>query len=105
MAETPIPNRAETLKVLSLMGKHAPILMLRGDDDGFGTRWTLHGAQVQPAIAQFLMQANYVADTGATEMGARILALTDTGVEFRLSGQHWRDSLSVLQRLKIRVLG
>jgi hypothetical protein len=105
MAETPIPNRADTLKVLALMGKHAPILMLRGDDDGFGTRWTLHGAQVQPAIAQFLMQEKHVVDSGTTEMGARILALTESGAEFRQSGQNWWDSLSFLQRLQVRIFG
>jgi hypothetical protein len=100
-----IPDPAQTLKVLTLMGEHAPILMLRGDDDGFGTRWTLHGQQVQPAIAQFLMKSNYLVDTGATEMGARKLVLTEAGIEFRLAGQRWWDSLNFLQRLKITAFG
>ncbi len=100
-----IPDPAQTLKVLTLMGKHAPILMLRGDDDGFGTRWTLHGQQVQPVIAQFLMQSNYLVDTGPTEMGARQLQLTEAGIKFRVAGQNWWDSLGFLQKLKVRLFG
>ncbi len=100
-----IPDPAQTLKVLTFMGEHAPILMLRGDDDGFGTRWTLHGQQVQPAIAQFLMQSNYLVDTGPTEMGARQLRLTEAGIEFRVAGQRWWESLGFLQKLKVRLLG
>jgi len=100
-----IPERAETLKVLSLMGNYAPILMLGDDPKGFGTRWTLHGQQVQPVIAQYLMQANYIADTGETEMGARTLTLTPAGAEFREAGELWWKELGLLSRLKIRIFG
>lgn len=100
-----IPNRAETLKVLRLMGNHAPILMLAGDDDGYGTRWTLHGQQVQPAIARYLMKTGFVADSGPTEMGARRLGLTERGAKFRADGVEWWNSLSLFQKLKIMLLG
>jgi hypothetical protein len=100
-----IPDPAQTLNVLSLMGDHSPIMMLRGDDDGFGTRWTLHGQQVQPAIAQYLMKAHYLVDAGATEMGARKLMLTEAGIEFRRAGQRWWNGLGLLEKLKVRLFG
>lgn len=100
-----IPERAETLKVLALMGDYAPIMMLGEDPDGFGTRWTLHGQQVQPVIAQFLMRANYITETGKTEMGARTLTLTAAGIEFREAGERWWNSLGLLTKLKIRIFG
>lgn len=102
---TPIPNRAETLKVLRLMGDFAPMLMLRGDDDGFGARWTLDGQQVQPAIATYLMKSDYLADAGATELGARKLVLTESGVQFREDGVRWWSRLGFLEKLKIHFLG
>ena len=77
-----IPNRVETLRVLRLMGDCDPILMLVGSDDGYGTRWTLGGQQVQPAIARYLMDAGYVAENGKTQFGARRLALTADGRDF-----------------------
>jgi hypothetical protein len=79
---TAIPNRAQTLKLLRLMGDHAPILHLRGESDGYGERWTLHGAEVPPAIAGWLMRSGYLADRGATEMGARQLLLTPPASNF-----------------------
>jgi hypothetical protein len=100
-----IPERAETLKVLVLMGNYAPIMMLGDDPDGFGTRWTLHGQQVQPVIAQYLMRARYIAENGETEMGAKTLALTAAGIEFRTAGELWWKELSLLQRLKVRIFG
>ncbi len=100
-----IPNRAQTLKLLRLMGEHAPILYLRGEDDGFGDRWTLHGGEVPPAIAGWLMQSGYVADIGATEMGARRLLLTPAGVEFRADGLRWWAQLGRLARLRVIVFG
>lgn len=100
-----IPNRAETLKVLRLMGEFRPILMLTGDDDGYGTRWVLDGQQVQPAIARYLMSSGFLADTGATEFGARTLKLTDAGTRFRDNGLRWWSSLGFLQRLKVRFFG
>lgn len=102
---TDIPSRAETLKVLRLMGTHAPIMMLRGEDDGFGCRWTLHGMQVQPAIAGWLMEQGYLADAGATEMGARRLTLTPTGIEFRRQGLDWWAGLGIFGRLKVMLFG
>ena len=104
-ATTAIPNRAYTLKVLRFMGAHEPILMLTGSDDGFGTRWTLHGQQVQPAIAQYLMGAGFVAESGRTEFGARKLALTDAGTRFRDEGLRWWAGLGLLQKLKITIFG
>ncbi|RLJ65328.1 hypothetical protein [Sulfurisoma sediminicola] len=104
-ATTAIPNRAETLKVLRLMGGDKPILMLPGDADGYGTRWTLDGQQVQPAIATYLMKADFIADSGPTEFGARKLALTTDGTRFRNDGVLWWAGLSLLQRLKIMILG
>jgi hypothetical protein len=100
-----IPDRAETLQVLRLMGGTAPMLMLAGDTDGYGARWILDGQQVQPAIATYLMKAGFLIDSGATEMGARKLALTDSGTRFRKEGLLWWSSLGFLEKLKIRFLG
>ena len=61
--------------------------MLAGSDDGYGTRWTLGGQQVQPAIARYLMEAGFVAEEGKTQFGARKLALTADGVRFRDNGR------------------
>ena len=79
--------------------------MLPAADDGFGTRWVLDGQQVQPGIAKYLMDAGFVADTGATEFGARILTLTDSGLRFRENGVLWWKSLGFLERLKITIFG
>ena len=100
-----IPNRAQTLDVLRLMGMHRPLLMLPAADDGFGTRWVIDGQQVQPGIAKYLMESGFVADTGATEFGARTLDLTDSGQRFRDNGVLWWKSLSLLERLKVTLLG
>lgn len=100
-----IPNRLETLRVLRLMGDFEPILMLAGSDDGFGTRWTLSGQQVQPAIAGYLMEAGYVSETGKTELGARQLSLTADGKLFRDHGVRWWESLSLFEKLKVTLLG
>lgn len=100
-----IPNRAETLKVLRLMGDHRPMLMMRGDDDGYGARWTIDGQQIQPAIATYLMKSGFIVDSGATEMGARTLAMTESGVRFRMDGLAWWADLGLLEKLKIVVFG
>ncbi len=100
-----IPQRAETLQVLRLMGPFEPILMLTGDDDGYGARWTLSGQQVQPAIAQFLMESGFIADNGKTEFGAIKLILTEKGREFRERGLAWWAELNFLEKLKITVFG
>lgn len=100
-----IPSRYETLEVMRLMGRYVPILMLGGDADGYGARWTLHGTQVQPGIAGYLMEQGYLVDSGPTEMGARKLVLTEEGIRFRDDGIAWWNSLGVLERLKIRLLG
>ena len=100
-----IPNRAQTLEILRLMGRHRPLLMLLGDDDGYGTRWLLDGEQVLPGIAKYLMEGGFIADSGATEFGARKLALTESGKRFRDNGVIWWKSLGFLQRLKITILG
>ena len=100
-----IPQRAETLQVLKLMGKYDPILMLTGDDEGYGSRWTLSGQQVQPAIARFLMESGFIHDTGKTEFGARTLTLTEKGNEFRQKDLAWWSGLSFLQKLQVTVFG
>ncbi len=102
---TGIPSRAETLKVLRLMGDYRPMLMLRGESDGYGARWTIDGAQIQPAIATYLMNSGFIADAGATEMGVRKLMLTESGAEFRKDGLFWWSGLNILQRLKVTILG
>lgn len=79
--------------------------MLVGETDGFGARWTIDGQPVQPAIATYLMQSGFIADSGATELGARKLALTESGAQFRKDGQLWWASLSLWQQLKILILG
>ena len=100
-----IPNRAETLKVLRLMGDYRPMLMLRGASDGYGARWTIDGQQIQPAIATWLMKSSFIADSGATEMGARKLTLTEAGARFRMDGLEWWAGLGLLEKLKVVVLG
>lgn len=100
-----IPNRAETLQVLRLMGDFEPILMLSGADDGYGSRWTLSGQQVQPAIARYLMDQGFVTAAGETEFRAIKLAITASGKEFRDRGLRWWQSLNFLERIKVRVLG
>ena len=105
LSPSPIPNRVETLRVLRLMGDYEPILMLAGIDDGYGTRWTLGGQQVQPAIARYLMEAGFIAESGKTQFGARRLALTADGVRFRERGMAWWASLSFVEKLKVTVLG
>ena len=102
---SPIPNRVETLRVLRLMGDYEPLLMLAGSDDGYGTRWTLGGQQVQPAIARYLLEAGFVAENGRTQFGARKLALTADGVRFRDNGVRWWAGLSFLQKLKVTIFG
>lgn len=100
-----IPARAETLRVLRFMGRYSPLLMLVGDDDGYGTRWTLSGQQVQPAIARFLMEKGLVEESGRTEFGARKLTLTEAGLRVRESGIRWWSGLSPLEKLKVVILG
>lgn len=100
-----IPGRAEMLQLLRLLDENEPILMLAGDDDGYGSRWIIRGQQIQPAIARYLMNAGYVADTGPTELGARRLALTESGRKFRQDGMLWWNSLGPLQKIKITLLG
>jgi len=104
-AKTSIPGRAEALELLKLLDDEEPILMLRGDDDGYGSRWIIRGQQVQPAIARYLMNAGFIADAGATELGARRLTLTTAGAQFRQDGVDWWASLSFFQKVKIRILG
>ncbi len=93
------------LQLLRLLDENEPILMLAGDDDGYGSRWIIRGQQIQPAIARYLMNAGYVADTGPTELGARRLALTESGRKFRQDGMLWWNSLGPLQKIKITLLG
>jgi predicted alpha/beta-hydrolase family hydrolase len=100
-----IPNRADTLRLLRLIDRHEPILMLKGADDDYGTRWTIAGQQVQPALARHLMEAGYIVETGRTEFGARRLTLTAEGEQFRANGIRWWSSLSLYEKLKIVVFG
>jgi len=105
MQPSAVPSRAETLQILRLMGDFEPILMLTGDDEGYGSRWTLSGQQVQPAIARFLMESGFIANSGKTEFGAIKLALTVKGSEFREKGLAWWGELNFLQKIKITLLG
>jgi hypothetical protein len=105
MPPSAVPSRAETLQILRLMGDFEPILMLTGDEEGYGSRWTLSGQQVQPAIARFLMESGFIADSGKTEFGAIKLALTEKGSEFRKKGLAWWGDLNFLQKLWITLVG
>ncbi|TRZ56452.1 MAG: hypothetical protein D4S02_15580 [Rhodocyclaceae bacterium] len=87
------------------MGNHEPMLMLVGDADGYGTRWTLDGQQVEPAIASYLMKEGFIAEKGSTELGARKLGLTASGTQFCHEGIAWWSSLGILRKLKIVLLG
>lgn len=104
-ATTEIPHRPETLQVLRLMGNFQPIFMLGAAADDIGTRWLVHGQQVQPSIASYLMRAGFVSECGTTELGARKLALTNAGARFRECGERWWSSLSLAERLLARVFG
>lgn len=99
-----IPHRAETLQILRFVVSE-PILMLTGDDEGYGSRWTLGGQQIQPAIARYLMEAGFIAETGRTEFGARKLTLTPSGNQFREKGLIWWASLSLSQKIRVTLLG
>jgi hypothetical protein len=102
---TRIPNRAETLKVLRLMSDSQPMLMLGGEADGYGARWTLDGSEVQPSIATYLTKSGFIGEVGTTEMGARQLALTAAGAQFRAEGLLWWAGLGVLEKIKVTLLG
>jgi hypothetical protein len=104
-ATTTIPNRAETLEVLRLLRDNEPILMLSGDGEGYGTRWTIFGQQIQPAIARYLMKEGFIAESGTTEFGAKKLTLTSAGAEFRQDGMSWWSGLSILQKIKTTIFG
>jgi len=100
-----IPARAETLGVLRLIGRGELLLMLEGDADGYGTRWTLGGQQVQPAIARYLMDGGYLAEIARSELGVRRLTLSAAGKELRDNGLRWWASLSLREKLQVIVLG
>ncbi len=105
MPNANIPSRAETLQILCLINAGEPLLMLSGAEDGYGSRWTLSGEQVQPAIARYLMEAELVTEIGQTEFGARQLVLSATGCELRERGIRWWASLGWLEKLRIKLLG
>ena len=105
MLHASIPQRAETLQVLRLISDFEPMLMLTGDDEGYGSRWTLSGQQVQPAIARYLMESGFVAEIGKTEFGARKLALTNSGNQLREKGLRWWSELNFLQKLTVTLFG
>lgn len=105
MSPATVPLRAQTLQILRLMGDFEPILMLTGDDDGYGSRWTLSGQQVQPGIARFLMESGFIADSGKTEFGAIKLALTEKGNTFRKNGLTWWGELNVIQKITVVIFG
>ena len=101
----PIPNRAQTLDVLRLMGPYRPLLMLPGDDDGYGARWLLDGGEVPPGIAKYLIDGGFVTHSGTTGFGARELTLTESGQRLRDNGLRWWANLGRLQRWWVIVLG
>jgi DNA-binding PadR family transcriptional regulator len=100
-----IPNRAETLQVLRLLGDYESLLMLGEHAEDYGTRWTLGGQQVEPAIARYLLTEGFIAERGRTELGARVFRITPTGQRFREDGVAWWGALRLWQRLKVRVFG
>jgi hypothetical protein len=87
------------------MGNHEPLLMLGNHANDYGTRWTLGGQQVEPAIARYLMNEGYVENSGTTEFGAKELRLTDAGVEFRSAGIAWWKTLGLFEKMKIALWG
>lgn len=105
MDEHRVPSRAETLELLRILAQDEAMILLPGDDDGYGARWTLLGQQVQPGIARWLTEEGYIAETGVTELGAHILRLTETGVDFLADGERWWAELGWFGKLKARVLG
>lgn len=105
MFPSSIPRRSETLEILRLISEHEPILMLAGENDGLGARWTLSGQEIQPAIVRFLKESGFIAEIGKTGMGAIKLGLTEKGVEFREKGLKWWSELSFLQKMKVTLLG
>jgi hypothetical protein len=100
-----IPARYETLMVLRCMHQREPMLMLPGAEDGYGTRWTLGGQQVQPGIAQYLMRGNFIVKTGRTEFGAHTLNLTPAGHRLRDNGIRWWSGLNPYEKLKVILFG
>jgi hypothetical protein len=51
------------------------------------------------------MESGFVAEIGKTEFGARKLALTTTGNQFREKGLNWWSGLSLLQKMRVTLLG
>jgi len=105
MHPSSIPQRAETLQILRMISEFEPMLMLTGDDEGYGSRWTLSGQQVQPAIARFLMESGFIVKIGKTEFGAIKLSLSDKGSQFREKGVLWWSELNFMEKMKIRIFG
>jgi len=100
-----VPDRARMLNTLGYLGRYRPMLLLPGSDDDYGSRCTLDGHPVQPVIAEFLIKHEFVADVGNTDFGARILTLTNAGIEFREKGKQWWGNLSLIQRINIYIVG
>lgn len=100
---TSIPDRALVLAVLRRISEQRPLLMLPEELDGYGARWLLDGQQVLPPIAKYLMRMGFVAERGATELGAIRFLLTESGSRFRENGLLWWKGLGLLQRLQVRV--
>ena len=105
MFPSSIPRRSETLEILRLISEQEPILMLAGDADGLGARWTLSGQEIQPAIVRFLKDSGFITETGKTGMGAIKLGLTKEGIQSRNKGLKWWSELSFLQKMKVTLLG
>lgn len=105
MDEHRVPSRAEMLELLRILAQDEPMILLLGDDDGYGTRWTLLGQQVQPGIARWLTEEGYIAESGTTELGARRLTLTAAGTDFLDDGERWWAELGFFQKLKVRFFG
>lgn len=104
MHSSVIPSQAQTLQIVRALDAE-PMLMLPGDADGYGARWMISGQEIPPAIACFLMDSGYLAETGKTELGARILTLTEAGNQFREKGLAWWSTLSWFEKLKITLFG
>ncbi len=80
------------------------MMMLTGDGRGYGTRWTVSGQEVPPAIACYLMDEGFIAERGRTDFGAKQLVLTASGKEFLKEGLAWWTGLTMIQKLRVTLL-
>jgi hypothetical protein len=102
---TTIPARAQTLTVLRYMSPREPILMLPGEEDGYGTRWDAEWSAGPTCHRAVPHGRGLIAETGRTELGARKLTLTTAGLRVREDGIHWWSGLSLSEKLRVIIFG